>query len=200
MYLLKGREADDASGMMGDRTIPSPRTYEREDELARGLAAHDPAAWRQLFDEQYQRVYRYAHLRTGNAADAEEIASCVFTEAVRGIGGFRFRGAPVAAWLLRIAHNETVDLLKRRTRTAAATLESVETTLPAPEDSASSDEWREVSEALGRLKPEHRAVLVLRLVEDRSVRETAELLGKTEGAVKVTQMRALKALRKALGR
>jgi RNA polymerase sigma-70 factor (ECF subfamily) len=186
--------------MMGDRTIPSPRPYEREDELARALAAHDPAAWRQLFDEQYQRVYRYAHLRTGNAADAEEVASCVFTEAVRGIGGFRFRGAPVAAWLLRIAHNETVDLLKRRARTVTATLESVETTLPAPDALACSDEWREVSGALGRLKPEHRAVLVLRLLEGRSVRETAALLGKTDGAIKVTQMRALKALRNALGR
>jgi RNA polymerase sigma-70 factor (ECF subfamily) len=188
--------------MMGERTISAPRAFEREDEFARALAARDAAAWRQLFDEQYQRVYSYAYVRTGSAADADDVASNVFAEAVRGIGGFRFRGAPVAAWLLRIAHNETVDLLKRRTRTAASSIEHAEgaDALQAHDETEGSSEWREVSEVLGTLKAEHREVIHLRLIEGRSVNETAAILGKSEGAVKVMQMRALQSLRRKLGR
>lgn len=186
---------------MGERAVPAPRRYEREQDLVTALCSLQPDAWRQLFEEQYQRVYHYAYLRTGNASDADDIASSVFAEAVRGIKSFQFRGAPVAAWLFRIAHNETVDALKRRARTAAADVAepAIEERLAAPDGQAARDDWRDAAEALGRLKQEHRDVLTLRLVEGRSVREVAEILGKSEGAVKVMQGRALQALRTKMG-
>jgi RNA polymerase sigma-70 factor (ECF subfamily) len=124
----------------------------------------------------------------------------VFVEAVRGIRRFRFRGVPVAAWLSRIAHHETLDLLERRRRERALPLDHPEAA-PAVvvRDAAGlSDEWQDLSRALGRLKQGHREVLLLRLVEVRSVRETAVLLGKSEAVVKMTQMRALKVLREKL--
>ncbi len=197
----EGRSADHDNGMMGERAIPIPRAFEREDEFARALAALHPAAWRQLFDEQYRRVYAYAYVRTGAPADAEDVASNVFAEAARGIGGFRFRGAPVAAWLLRIAHNETVDLLKRRSKQQTTSIEHTDgaDALQARDETAGAAEWREVSEALGTLKQGHRDVITLRLIEGRSVAETAAILRKSEGAVKVTQMRALQSLRRKLG-
>jgi RNA polymerase sigma-70 factor (ECF subfamily) len=166
------------------------------------LRSLDSDAWRQLFEEQYQRVYHYAYLRTGNASDADDIASSVFVEAVKGIHSFEFRGAPMAAWLFRIAHNETVDALKRRARSSAATVDmaAVEERLAARDEQPGRDDWRDAAAALGRLKQEHRDILTLRLVEGRSVREVAQLLGKTEGAVKVMQGRALQALRAKMGR
>ena len=187
--------------MMAERAVPPPqRPHEAEGAFADALARRDPAAWRMLFDEQYQRVYAYAYARTGSAHDAEDVASSTFTEAVRGIGRFRFQGAPVAAWLLRIAHNETVDLLKRRTRQTASSIEHEQTawSLRAPEDIAATDDWRDVRDALGAIKREHREVITLRLIEGRSIAETAIALRKTEGAVKVLQMRALQALRRRL--
>lgn len=191
--------------MMGQQAIPAtsePAQGGQEAELAQALAARDPDAWRQLFEEQYDRVYRYAWLRTHNTADAEDIASDVFAEASRGIGSYEYRGTPIAAWLLRIAHNETVDLLKRRTRTRAATLagDDAPDAPVAPDAVFARDEWRDVAGAIGALKPEQREVLQLRLIEGRPVKEVASMLRKSEGAVKVTQMRALQALRKKLGR
>jgi RNA polymerase sigma-70 factor (ECF subfamily) len=99
--------------MMGEQAITQPRAYDGERELVAALSALDPGAWRQLFQEQYGRVYAYAWLRTGNVADAEDVAANVFVEAVKGIRSFRYRGIPVAAWLFRIAHNETADALKQ---------------------------------------------------------------------------------------
>ncbi|HZP58321.1 MAG TPA: sigma-70 family RNA polymerase sigma factor [Dehalococcoidia bacterium] len=179
---------------------PVARRYEREDELAAALSALEPGAWRQLFEENYERVYNYAFIRTGNAADADDIASTVFVEAVKGIGRYQYRGSPVVAWLFRIAHNETVDVLKRRQRTGAQPLDApaISDRLRARDVISHADERADVAEALGRLRPEHRDVLLLRLVEGRSVRDVAELLGKTEGAVKVLQMRALRALKDRL--
>jgi RNA polymerase sigma-70 factor (ECF subfamily) len=186
--------------MMADRAVPSPRPYEREGAFAGALAARDAKAWRTLFDEQYQRVFAYAFARTGSPHDAEDIASNTFAEAVRGIGRFQFRGAPVAAWLLRIAHNETVDLLKRRARYAETSIErgGEPGELQAQEGAAETDEWRDVRDALGAIKREHREVITLRLIEGRSVAETAAALRKSEGAVKVLQMRALQSLRRKL--
>jgi RNA polymerase sigma-70 factor, ECF subfamily len=185
--------------MMGQSTVAVPRAYEREEEFAAALASLEPAAWRQLFDENYQRVHGYAYLRTGNAADADDIAANVFTEAVKGIRGFRYRGTPVAAWIFRIAHHETADHLKRRARQRTTSLENPEAAAGLrARDGASPDEWRDLADALAGLKPAYRDVLLLRLVEGRSVSEAAKILGKSEGAVKVTQMRALKAVRSRL--
>ncbi|HYM15842.1 MAG TPA: sigma-70 family RNA polymerase sigma factor [Dehalococcoidia bacterium] len=186
---------------MGEQAVPAPRRFEREQDLVAALCSLHPDAWRQLFEEQYQRVYHYAYLRTGNQSDADDIAASVFVEAVRGIRSFQFRGAPVAAWLFRIAHNETVDALKRRARTVAADINQpgMEDHLAARDEQAARDDLRDAGEALGRLKPEHRDVLTLRLVEGRSVREVAQILGKSEGAVKVMQGRALQALRAKMG-
>ncbi len=183
--------------MREERSSRVPPRFEREQDLVAALRVHDDEAWQQLFQEHYHRVYHYAYLRTGNTADADDIASTVFVEAAKGIVNFEYRGAPVASWLFRIAHNETVDTLKKRARTAAASLDHPEAAAAVSlrDDIASSDNWSDLSGALGKLKQEHRDVVTLRLVEGHSVQEVAQMLGKTEGAVKVMQMRALQSLR-----
>lgn len=188
--------------VMPARAESAERPFEGDAQLAAALASFDARAWRQLFEEQYDRVYRYAYLRTGNAADADDVAATVFGEAVLGIRKFRYQGVPLAAWLFRIAHNETVDLLKRRTRTAASSLGDMDggPDFPAVDGTATIDARQDVSEALGALSQQQRDVLVLRMFQDRSVADVAAIMGKTEGAVKVTQMRALRALRRKLGR
>ena len=174
-------------------------SFDREEAFVDALVDREPDAWRRLFDDNYRRVFGYAYVRTGTVADAQDVASDVFAEAVRSIGTFRYRGVAVTAWLLRIAHNETVDLLKRRRRRAETSIDATNILdLAAADEIAEAGEWRDVSDALAALKPEQREVVHLRLIEGRSVAEVAALLGKSEGAVKVTQMRALKSMRKQL--
>jgi RNA polymerase sigma-70 factor (ECF subfamily) len=196
---MEGKHPDD---MLTEQAMPAARPFEREEDLALALASLDAGAWRQLFEENYPRVYSYAYLRTGNTADADDVAAKVFVEAVKGIGRFRYRAVPVAAWLSRIAHHETVDLLKRRHRAPATSLDHPDAAaaMVVRDAIGLSDERQDLSRAIGRLKQGHRDVLLLRLVEGRSVRETAAVLGKSEAVVKMTQMRALKALRGKLSR
>lgn len=172
---------------------------QREAELVDKLTALDGEAWRALFDAHHTRVFGYAFVRLGNASDAEDVTSAVFTAAVRGIRSFRYRGVPVTAWLMRIAHHETVDALNRRKRQPAA-LDGA-----APGEPAAAGEYErtvdrlDVGHALGQLKQEQRDVLLLRFFDDCTIRETADLLQKSEGAVKVLQLRALRSLRTRLG-
>lgn len=193
---MKVEDIGGASG--GD--IAGEGELTRHQETVAALKANDSAAWRTLFEESYDRVYRYAYLRTGSVHDAEDIASTVFADAVRNIRNFQYRGTPIEAWLFRIAHNVTVDALKRRTRAAGPSLDAPETErhAVARDDTAASDDWRDVSKAMADLSPEHQEVLTLRIIQDQSVETVARTLGKSEGAVKMMQMRALQALRKKL--
>ncbi len=181
--------------MVSERSATA-RAGQSEQELVDRLLALDGSAWRELFEANYGRVYGYAYLRLGNAADAEDVAASVFSEAIKSIRSFRYRGIPVAGWLFRIAHHETVDALKRRQRLPASIVGD-----PGGEhtDLAKAIDRMDLGDALGGLKQEHRDVLMLRFIEDRSVRDTAEILRKTEGAVKVLQLRALRAMRARIG-
>lgn len=185
---------------MGDPAISAARPYENEEDLAAALAARDQAAWQQLFDEQHQRIFHFALLRIGDRADADDLASTVFTEAVKGIDSFRYRGLPVSAWLFRIARNEIADHMKRRASRPAHSLtdERVAHTLSARDAIAPGDDMRDVSHALGQLKDEYRDVILLRFVHGLNVAETAAVMDKSEGAVKVTQTRALQSLRRVI--
>jgi|CXWL01.1.fsa_nt_gi RNA polymerase sigma-70 factor (ECF subfamily) len=185
---------------MGDPAISATRAYEREEDLAAALAARDRDAWQQLFDEQHERIFRFAFLRTGDRADADDVASIVFAEAVKSIDSFRYRGWPVSAWLFRIARNEIADHMKHRARrrTHSLTDERVAQTLHARDAIAPSDDMRDVSRALGEIKNEYRDVILLRFVHGLNVAETAAVMDKSEGAVKVTQTRALQSLRRVL--
>lgn len=168
--------------------------YADEEALAAGLRAMEPSAWRALFEAQYGAMYRYAYLRVGNQHEAEDIAASVFAEAVRGIGKFNYRGVPVARWLYGIAHHQTVDVLQKRRPTAP-----LDAAMPDGQSAiADVAERSDLSDGLAALKEEHREVLLLRFIEDRSVRDTAEAMRKTEGAIKVLQGRALNALRRRL--
>jgi RNA polymerase sigma-70 factor (ECF subfamily) len=89
-----------------------------------------------------------------------------------------------------------VDAIKRRrSQSGTIGLEAVAELPTLTEDPCRVD----IGEALGHLKTEHREVLVLRFIEDRSIRDVATLMGKSEGAVKVLQLRALRSLRKRMG-
>lgn len=170
--------------------------------LAAAAATGDCAAFAQLYDLYVDRIYRYVYYHVGNRQDAEDVTEQVFTRALEAVRRYRPDTGPFIAWLTRIARNTTIDHLRRR---KAAQPLSDSFLDPNPwQDPEWVAEARCTQEQLRRailgLRDEYREVIVLRFVEELSHAQTAAALGKSEGAVRVLQHRALAALRQALAK
>jgi RNA polymerase sigma-70 factor (ECF subfamily) len=160
-----------------------------------------PEALGALYDRYSPAIYRYLYRRSGDAALAEDLTGTVFLKMLEALRKDQAWDDSFSGWLYRIAHNLLTDYMRARSRRPEADLPE---TLPAGgtrledrvERGIATDAVRK---ALYQLKPEYTEVLLLRFTEGLSHADVAERLGKTETAVKVTQHRALKALRSRLG-
>jgi RNA polymerase sigma-70 factor (ECF subfamily) len=165
--------------------------------LVERLTAYEADAWRLAFERYFPPIYRLAVRRTIQISTAEDVAADVFAEAAKGIGRYRYRGIPFRAWLFRIANNVIADHLKaRRKWSGGRQVEMLEETAAAI--GADLDLQTDFNRALEYLTPEQKTVVLLRLVEGCSLLETATALGKSTGAVKQLQRRALAVLRERM--
>jgi RNA polymerase sigma-70 factor, ECF subfamily len=154
-------------------------------------AQRDPRRFSELYQRHFDRVYAFLSRRAGNRAEAEDLTAEVFYNALANLGRFEWRGAPFITWLLQIARNALADRWRRAAR---------EQGTPQPEtgdDETRAGVERRVALAglLSRLPKDQERVLLERFVEQKSIREIAEGLQRTEGAVKQLQFRALESLR-----
>jgi RNA polymerase sigma-70 factor (ECF subfamily) len=177
------------------------RDLERLIDAAR---AGDPEAVGVIFDRYYDAIYRYAFARLGRVSDAEDAAGEVFVSVVASLPMFRWRGVPFEAWLFRIAASKVVDVARRRTSDNQRATVVVE---PSDGDSRDPSEvverledHRRLAAAIERLPHVQRDVLLLRFFLDRPIRDVAATLGRSEGAVKQLQFRAMRRLRRLLER
>lgn len=156
-------------------------------------AQEDPAKFGELYEQHFERVYAFVARRVRDRAAAEDVTAEVFHKALAALPGFQFLGAPFGAWLLRIAANAIADRSRRATREmsggAAAPEPSVES------DAGASDRRADLFRFVNALPADQRRVIVERFIEQRSIRDVAGRLNKTEGAVKQLQLRALQSLR-----
>ena len=150
-----------------------------------------------LYEEYYDRIARYAYAHVGNRADAEDIASEVFLKALESLESYRERGIPMQAWLFRIAHNTSVDYLRKTSRITTVPINgvSIETKEDPAATAEKSIEMERVNEAMGKLTPEQREVVQLRFFGGLSSRETGDIVGKSDGAVREMQRAAIEKLR-----
>jgi RNA polymerase sigma-70 factor (ECF subfamily) len=161
----------------------------------------DRTAVSALYRRYVQAIYRYVYYRVGEERTAEDLTAEVFLRAIEGLPNYEPRGAPFAAWLYRIARARTADHFRRQRRTAASGLDE---DWPSGEDSLFSQveqlsHHQELREALAQLTPDQQQVIVLKFAGGFSNTEVASMLGKTEGAVKSLQHRALNALERLMG-
>ena len=161
------------------------------------LAALDDAAWQAVYDEFFLKLRNFAYARTGDASEAEDIASETLTGAVRGIRSYRDRGVPFGAWLFRIARNVTTDHLRRRGRRPESA--------GLPEDReapfagfATLEDQDEIVRVVKLLTEEQQTVIGLRFLADCSLEEAAKAMNKSVDAVKGLQQRALGLLKRHL--
>ncbi|HYZ17933.1 MAG TPA: sigma-70 family RNA polymerase sigma factor [Gaiellaceae bacterium] len=160
-------------------------------------------ALEELYLLHFDRIYSYLHLSVGNRHDAEDLTTQTFLRMLEAIGRFRWREVPFSAWLFRIAHNLAMDHFRasKRVQSEDEVPEPPGTEELSAEDQAMRSMGRAgMLELIARLSPEQRQVLTLKFLYGFANGEVASILGKTEGAVKSLQHRALASLQKHVAR
>jgi len=163
-----------------------------DERLLIEAAKTDPRRFGDLYERNFDRVYAFVARRAGGRGEAEDLTAEVFHHALANLGRFEWRGVPFAAWLLQIARNALADRWQRAAREHVAE--------PAPEAGedgmrAEVDRRAVLSDLVSRLPADQQRVVLERFVEQKSIREIARGLERSEGAVKQLQFRALESLR-----
>jgi len=169
--------------------------------LVRRARAGDHGALGELYDRFRDRVARFATGRLGDAERAEDVTSETFEGVLRGLAAYR-PGTDFEAWLFTIAHRRVADHFRRRARRREVELDQARraATAGGPEDAVLAAERRaEVAGAFRRLRPDQQEVLALRVLGGLTAAQVAKVVGKSEGAVRVAQHRALLDLRQRMG-
>ena len=172
----------------------------RERTLLERARAYDEQALGELYDDYAPRIYAYLYRRVQDPQLAEDLTGEVFVRVLQAIRSERFWHTSFRAWLYRIAHNLVVDHFRRQSSAPALTLDE---RLVAAEDDVDSAVAERLSHqrlhaAISRLTPDQQQVVALRFGERLLVREVAEMMEKSVGAVEALQYRALTALRHIL--
>jgi RNA polymerase sigma-70 factor (ECF subfamily) len=156
-------------------------------------AQKDASRFAELYECNFERVYAYVARRVGNRDAAQDVTAEVFHSALANLTSYQWRGVPFAAWLLRIAANALSDRWQRAAREQGSPV-AEETTHPdiSPED---IEERARLFQLVDKLPTDQRRVVRMRFAEEKSIREIAAALQKTEGAIKQLQFRALQNLR-----
>jgi len=168
-------------------------------ELARG---GDKDAFGLLFDHYHPSVYRFLYYRTRSQTLAEDLASETFFRALRSMNSFRWQGKDFGAWLMTIARNLTTDHFKAgRTRLEQSTEDMGvhDDATESPESAVLDALTNEaLMSALTELPKEQQECLIMRFLQGLSIAETAQVLGRSDGAVKQLQLRGVRNLAKLL--
>jgi RNA polymerase sigma-70 factor (ECF subfamily) len=173
---------------------------QNEESLVRRAQQHDQAAFTQLYEENFDKIYRYIVFKIGDRTEAEDMTQQVFLNALKSISSFKWQGLRFSAWLFRIAHNQVVDHLRRKSKRGTVPIdESLVMSDSDPTEMAEQKvQIEQVVLATKKLTKAQQEVISLRFAGELSITEVARLMGKSEGAVKAMQHSAIVALRKAL--
>jgi len=171
-----------------------------EEYLVQQAVNGDQAAFTQLYNQNFDKIYRYIYVKVRNQVEAEDLTQDVFIKALESIGSYQWRALPFAAWLFKIAHNRVIDRMRKQSKEKRASLE--EAYAHSMEDPVQMTERNfevyQLKQALEQLPEAQREVAMLRFIGQLSIAEVAKTLGKSEGTVKALQFNATASLRKAL--
>jgi RNA polymerase sigma-70 factor (ECF subfamily) len=182
---------------------------EAEERRLIEAAQSDPARFADVYENYFELVYAYVARRVRNRDEAEDLTAEVFRKALASLPRFKWRGAPFATWLFRIASNMIADRSKRVAKEVpfdepgatgrggrAQVSKGADTS--QQKDLEDSERRALLFQLVAELAEDQGRVLVLRFAEEKSIREIAGALGRSEGAVKQLQFRALENLRKSI--
>lgn len=171
-----------------------------EQSLVKRAQSCDQEAFSELYERYFDKIYRYIALKIGNYAEAEDMTQQVFLKSLQSISSYKWRDIPFSAWLFRIAHNQVVDYLRKKSRQPTAFLDSI----PAVADSDPQQiaegrlDTKLLMLATRKLTPAQQEVISLRFTSELPIAEVAEIMGKSPGAIKALQHSAIVTLRKLM--
>ncbi|WP_235529328.1 MULTISPECIES: sigma-70 family RNA polymerase sigma factor [unclassified Phycicoccus] len=207
-----GETLDGSGGGRGEDSGPAaragfgpgeaPQDFERISALVELAQRGDAEAFGMLYERYVDVVYRYVYVRVGGQQLAEDITSETFLRALRRMDSFSWQGRDIAAWFITIARNLITDNAKSarfRMEVTTADMLDADRRVDAP-DQEVLDRLRDerLLTAVKNLKPEQAECVVLRFLQGLTLAETAKVLGKSEGAVKQLQLRAVRSLHREL--
>ncbi len=198
------------AGSEPKKNVRPSNAREAEERRLVEAAQRDPSCFADLYENYFEMVYAYVARRVRNRDEAEDLTSEVFRKALASLPRFKWTGAPFAAWLFRIASNMIADRAKRAAREGVKPRSegpdhSVrETSVSHLSDSQKSahtsleqvERHAQLFRLIDKLADDQRRVVLMRFAEEKSIREIAQELGRSEGAVKQLQFRALENLRR----
>ncbi|MHB1501709.1 MAG: RNA polymerase sigma factor [Candidatus Dormibacteria bacterium] len=164
-------------------------------------AKEDPEAFGALYDHYFPQIYRYVASRVGSRELAEDITSEVFFKALRAIGRYRHTGHPFSSWLYQIAINAITDHYRSRRRSEDSLDEGpelIDSATPVDEDVAQRLGVQHIWALIEALPEQQRVAMTLKYGEDLKLAEIGEIMGKSEGAVKLLIFRGTATLRQQL--
>ena len=162
-----------------------------DERLLVEAAQKDPSRFAALYEQHFDRVYGFVARRVRDRAEAEDVTADVFHRALEKLSSYEWQGAPFSAWLLRIAANVITDRWRKQSKEPVPTPDELLDTAVA-----SDTECRTLmAELVAGLPDDQRVVILRRFVDQRSIKEIAGELGRSEGAIKQLQLRALQSLR-----
>jgi RNA polymerase sigma-70 factor, ECF subfamily len=162
-----------------------------DERLMVEAAQRDPSRFADLYEHNFERVYAFVARRVHDRAEAEDVTADVFHRALENLSGYHWQGTPFAAWLLRIAANAIADRWRRLSKEPIPTADEFL-------DSAIEDDTERrtmLAQMVEGLPEDQRLVVMRRFVDQRSIKDIAAELGRSEGAIKQLQFRALENLR-----
>ncbi|NQT05407.1 MAG: sigma-70 family RNA polymerase sigma factor [Dehalococcoidia bacterium] len=172
-----------------------------EESLVRRAKENDEAALTQLYEENFDKIYRYIVLKIGDRTEAEDMTQQVFLKAFKSISGYRSKGSPFSSWLFRIAHNQMVDYWRKKSKRTTVPLEESLVGSSNSNPSSETEQKMDIENlvaATKQLTSLQRDVVSLRFAGGLSLAEVAKTLGKSEGAIKALQHSAVVSLRKIM--
>lgn len=159
-------------------------------------------AFDQLYEEHMLAIYAYCYARLGNRQDAEDATEQTFLQAWGALDRYRDQGVPIKAWLYRIASNVVIDMFRRRRIRLHSPLEEADALADPSKQPPEAVETRELygdlQRAIQSLPVDYQQVVGLRFSQDMSLAEIAQVMGRSQGSVKMLLHRAVVALRKRL--
>ena len=182
------------------RETTETKTYEDIEikRLVKQAIDGDVETFGELYSIYLDRIYRYVFYQVHNKVTAEDLTEEIFMKAWRGIGKYRWKGQPFSAWLYRIAHNHVIDYFR-----TSRQHQPLDGEIPAVGDQPQQElETKQIQQSLLRaissLPQQQKQVITLKFIEDLDNRTIEHIMGKSQGAIRVMQMRALAALRQIL--